>query len=174
MFRFLTVSAAAALCVLATAVAAQHDPQMKHQGHMAMSAPDGRQMVQFPQPMQTNFLGNMRDHMQTLDGIIQAMAAGDHATAAKLAKERLSLDSPSAAGCKPKPAGQSAIPEPGSMDEMMAKHMPEPMRNIGLSMHTAASEFAEKAAARDNAASMAALGKITQSCVACHSAYRLR
>lgn len=173
MLRHLAFATAAALCFLAATAVAQDHP-MKHQDHMAMSAPDGRQMVQFPPQMQTNFLGNMRDHMQTLDGIVQALARGDHAAAAKLANERLSLDSPSAAGCKPKPAGQSTAPEPGSMDEMMAKHMPEPMRNIGLSMHTAASEFAEKAATGDNAGSMAALGKITQACVACHSAYRLR
>jgi hypothetical protein len=173
MFRTLAISAAAVLCVLATTVAAQDHP-MKHQGHMPMSVPDGRQAVQFPPEMQTNFLGNMRDHMQTLDGIIQALAGGDYAAAAKLANERLGLDSPSAAGCKPKAAGENATPVPGSMDEMMATHMPEPMRNIGLSMHTAASEFVRTAATRDNAASMAALGRITQSCVACHSAYRLR
>ena len=33
---------------------------------------------------------------------------------------------------------------------LMAKHMPEPMQNAGLSMHTAASEVARTAATRDN------------------------
>lgn len=168
--RKTTVSAAALFCAFAATAVAQH----AHTGHMPMSVPDGRQVVDFPPEMQANFLRNMRDHMQTLDGIIQALAAGDNTAAAKLASERLGLDSPSAAGCKPKPARQSAIPEPGSMDEMMAKHMPEPMRNLGLSMHTAASDFARTAAAGDNAATLTALSKITQSCVACHSAYRLR
>ena len=173
MYLKLAFSTAALISALVTAAPAQDHP-MKHQNHMAMSMPDDRQAVQFPPEMQANFLRNMRDHMQTLDGIILALAAGDNTAAAKLAAERLGLDSPSAAGCKPKPAGQSAIPEPGSMDEMMAKHMPEPMRNVGLSMHAAASDFARTAAARDNTATLTALSKITQSCVACHSAFRLR
>ena len=174
MFRNLAFSTAALICAFTAVAAAQHDPQMKHQGHMAMSTPDGREAVQFPPEMQINFLRNMRDHMQTVDGIVQALAGSDYAAAAKLASERLGLDSPSAEGCKPENAGETAKPAPGSMDEMMAKFMPEPMRNAGLSMHTAASEFARTAATRDSTASLAALAKITQSCVACHSAYRLR
>jgi cytochrome c556 len=174
MFRYLAISTAALIALFATAAIAQHNPQMMHQGHMAMSMPDGREAVHFPPEMQAHMLRNMRDHMQTLDGIVQALAESDYAAAARLASERLGLDSPSAASCKPKAAGETATPAPGSMDEMMAKFMPEPMRNAGLSMHTAASEFARTAATRDNAATMAALAKITQSCVACHSAYRLR
>jgi hypothetical protein len=137
--------------------------------------------------MEVNFFGNMRGHMQTLDGILQAVAAGDFAGASRIASERLGLDSPSAAGCKPsadsgaskgamtKPSNASA---PLSMDEMMARYMPDPMRAIGLSMHTAASNFAvvaaQSAASHDTTATLAALSKVTQNCVACHAAYRLR
>ncbi len=174
MFQYLAISAAAVSVLVATAAIAQHHPHMTHKGNMAMSTPDGRETVHFPPEMQANFLRNMRDHMQTVDGIVQALAESDYAAAAKLANERLGLDSPSAEGCKIEGAGDAAKPAPGSMDEMMAKFMPEPMRNAGLSMHTAASAFARTAATGDNAASMAALAKITQSCVACHSAYRLR
>ena len=96
MFRPFVVSATLLMGALVTVAAAQQMPMIQHQGHMATPAPDGRETVQFPPDMQTNFLGNMRDHMQTLDGIIQAIAADDYATASRLAVERLGLNSPSA------------------------------------------------------------------------------
>ena len=52
------------------------------------------------------------------------------------------------------------------------------MRALGLSMHTAASDFADVAeraeTTHDAAAVLKALSLITPNCVACHSAYRLR
>jgi len=152
-----------------------------------MSPADLREQLHFPPEMETNFLGNMRDHMQTVDGILQAVAVGDFAGASKIASERLGLDSPSAAGCKPsgdRGASKGAalkLPDhstPLSMEEMMQLYMPDPMRSIGLSMHTAASNFAEVAAksatSHDTTATLAALSKVTQNCVACHASYRLR
>ena len=124
-----------------------------------------------------HMLRNMRDHVQTLDGILHALASAEYEDAAKIAIEHLGLDSPSAAACEPKPANASA-PAPGSMDEMMALYMPDPMRAIGLGMHTSASEFAavaERAATtHDPAPVMKALSRVTENCVACHSAYRLQ
>lgn len=173
---------ACGVVTVATLAIAQNAP-MHHHGSMTASPPDSRQMVQFPPDMQTNFLGNMRDHMQTLDGMLEALAKNDYAAASKIAAERLGLDSPSAAGCKPKPAAQvterpAAPPnhssKPMTMDEMMEAYMPEAMRGIGLSMHTAASEFAKIAESRDRDATLTALSHVTQNCVACHSTYRLR
>ena len=64
------------------------------------------------------------------------------------------------------------------MDEIMALYMPEPMRAIGLSMHTSASEFsmvASRAAKTHGAkAAVKALSRVTQNCVACHTTYRLK
>jgi hypothetical protein len=179
---------------LASAATAQQTAPMHVHDHMHMpAAADARQAVQFPPAMQASFLANMRDHMQTIDNIVQALAADDYAGASRAAAERLGLESASAAGCKPKasaasPASVAAItmkgatpsstPAAPSMDEMMALHMPEPMRAMGLSMHTAASEFAAVAAsadsARDRTAALKALSEVTKNCVACHSSYRLR
>lgn len=142
-----------------------------------MSPADGRELVHFPPEMRMHMLRNMRDHVQTLDGILHALAAADYDGAAKIAVENLGLDSPSAASCKPRPANASP-PAAGSMDEMMALYMPEPMRAIGLGMHTSASEFAtvalRAAATHDPAPAMKALSQVTEHCVACHSAYRLQ
>ena len=155
-------------------------------GHMPpMQSPaDTRELLHFPPEMEINFLHNMRDHVETLNAIMQAVAAGYYAEASKVAKERLGLDSPAAAGCKPadpNATGKDAIskmPPPTSMDAMMQRYMPEPMRNIGLAMHTSASEFAEVAAkaatTHDTASVIKALSAITPNCVACHSSYRVR
>ena len=174
--RALALTAAVLASVLATAASAQQAPPMPGHAHPEMSPADGRELVRFPPEMRAHMLRNMRDHVETLDGILRALAAADYAGAAKIAAERLGLESPSAAACKPRPA--NASPMPGSMDEMMAIYMPEPMRAIGLSMHTAASGFAEAAAraaaTQDGEAAVAALSRVTQNCVACHAAYRLQ
>ena len=179
MPRAFTLSATVLACLLTTAASAQQ-PQpmpMPGHGHSDMSPADGRELVHFPPEMRTHMLRNMRDHVETLDGILRALASADYAGAAKIATERLGLDSPSAAACKPKPATASS-PMPGSMDEMMALYMPEPMRAIGLSMHTSASEFADvvgrAATTHDAKAAMEALSRVTQNCVACHAGYRLQ
>ncbi|MDE2576549.1 MAG: hypothetical protein KGL55_14670 [Rhodospirillales bacterium] len=158
---------------------------MAGQGGPPMSSPDSRQEVHFPPAMQAQFLKNMRDHVETLNAILQFVQAGDYAGAAKVASARLGLDSPAAASCKPGNPAAGTPPmskpmDPGamSMDAMMALYMPNQMRAIGLAMHSSASEFAavaDKAAAtHDTAAVIGALARITPNCVACHAAYRLR
>ena len=154
-----------------------HPPAMDHmmpgQDQTNMSPADSRELVRFPSMMRTHMLGNMRDHVETLNAILQAIATGDYDGAANIAAERLGLDSPSAVGCKPK-AANAPPPPKDSMDAMMALYMPEAMRATGLAMHTAASEFATVARTHDPKATAEALARITPNCVACHSAYRLQ
>ncbi|HEX4943113.1 MAG TPA: hypothetical protein VFV55_02100, partial [Usitatibacteraceae bacterium] len=45
----------------------------QHMGHDAAVA-DGRQVVDFPEPMRTHTLSNMRDHLAALQEIQQALA----------------------------------------------------------------------------------------------------
>ncbi|MGO9744079.1 MAG: hypothetical protein ACLPN5_21670 [Roseiarcus sp.] len=177
MSRLLAIVVVCAASLVAASAAAQHTHMMDPGASPAMSVADSRELLHFPPMMQTHMLSNMRDHVETLDAIISSVAAGDYAKASKVAKERLGLDSPSAEGCKPQAAG-SKTPEPDSMDAMMALYMPAPMRSVGLSMHTSASDFADVAAradaTHDTAAVLNALSRITPNCVACHAAYRLR
>ncbi len=153
------------------------DRTMTGHSHMATSPADGRKPVHFPPEMRTQMLRNMRDHVETLNGILGALASQDFDGASKIAVERLGLDSPAAAACKPKPADASRS-APGSMDEMMALYMPAPMRAIGLAMHTSASEFSVAASrgatTHDTKAAVEALSRVTQNCVACHAAYQFR
>jgi hypothetical protein len=146
-------------------------------GSADVPSADGRKLINVPPQMRMHMLSNMRDHVATLDGILHALAAGNYHDASELASERLGLDSPSGAACKPKAANASATTH-GSMDEMMALYMPEQMRAIGLAMHTSASEFAavasREASTRDAKAAVEALSRVTENCVSCHSSYRLQ
>jgi hypothetical protein len=118
---------------------------------------DSRELVKLPKPMQAHMLANMRDHLQTLNGILQAMADQDLDRAADLAEKRL---------------GMSSLGLHGASH--MAPFMPAPMRTLGTNMHRAASRFAIKAQEGDALAAYASLKNVTAACVACHSAYRIR
>ena len=61
-----------------------HD-QMSGHDHMNMSPADGRVLVHFPPEMRMHMLRNMRDHVQTLDGILHALASAEYEDAAKIA-----------------------------------------------------------------------------------------
>lgn len=157
---------------------AQDIPTQQHHhqpGHMH-GGPDGRKFVLFPPELISHQLKTMRDHMEALDGILQALAADDYNAAATIANARLGLDSPSAAGCKPPQQG-APPPGKGSMEEMMGLYMPEDMRSVGIAMHTAASDFATAALAAqakgEPRIAFRALSQVTAQCTACHAAFRL-
>lgn len=163
----------ALFCAVAGA-AQERDPSHMHHMHMAPTAPDQRQLLDFPPPMRDHMLANMRDHVETLHAILGALAANDPAKAGEIADARLGLSSPGAASCDPKAAGKGA----DMMATMMSEHMPEQMRAYGFAMHSAASDFAALAAkaaqSGDIRPALGALAEVTRNCAACHAAYRLR
>jgi len=140
--------------------------------HEGMShAPDNRQALDFPPMMQDHMKSMMRAHLATLGEIMAALAKDDGARAATLAETRIGLSAPGSAACV---KGEKAE----GMAAMMAKHMPEDMRALGMTMHAAASDFAVEAAkvkaGGDARPALAALAKVTEGCAACHSAYRFK
>lgn len=122
---------------------------------------DKREQVDFPQMMQQHMLANMRDHLLALSEIQAFMAAADYGKAAEVAEQRLGL---------------SSLDNHGASH--MAQMMPKAMQEIGTAMHKAASQFAvtvvDAGASGDLKGALGDLSKVTQQCVACHSAYRLR
>ncbi len=125
------------------------------------NAADARQLVQMPAPMQDHMLANMRDHLVVIGEVQAALAKGKFEQAADLAETRIGVSSLEAHGAS-----------------HMAPYMPKPMREIGNSMHRAASQFARAAqeASVDNdlPKALGALADLTQRCNACHAAYRIR
>ena len=127
-------------------------------------AQDARELVRLPEPMQEHMLGNMRDHLATLNEIVGDMADGKFDAAAKLSEQRL---------------GMSSLGLHGAAH--MAPFMPKPMQDIGTSMHRAASRLAivlQDASVSQTFDSMRevsrALHGVTTTCVACHASYRIR
>lgn len=169
--RLFLSGGAALLLGLAFGAAQEHDHSHLH---MMTPTPDARQLLDFPPPMREHMLANMRDHVETLHAILDALAANDPGKASEIADARLSLASPGAASCDPNAASKGS----DHMATMMGEHMPEQMRAYGFAMHEAASNFAVQAAkakeSGDLKPALAALAAVTQNCAACHAAYRLR
>lgn len=127
-------------------------------------AQDARELVRLPEPMQEHMLGNMRDHLATLNEIIGDVADGKFNEAARLAEERLGMSSLSFHDAA-----------------HMAPFMPKPMQDIGTSMHHAASRLV--IVLQDTSISPTldtmrdvsrALHEVTTTCAACHASYRIR
>jgi hypothetical protein len=122
---------------------------------------DMRQAVVFPATLKEHTLASMRSHLQTLSEIQGYLAKDDFDRAADVAEKRL---------------GMSSLPLHGAHE--IAKYMPKGMQEAGTAMHRSASRFAliaqEASINRDLPRALAALNRITQSCVACHAGYRLK
>lgn len=178
MFKFFFIFfAPLVLSGYAKAQTELHAP-MTHQMHLDEMAKDSRQSLDFPPPMKAHMLSNMRDHLAVISAVVEAISNFEYDKAARIANDRLGLDSPAADGCRTlADANQLQISTPSSMEQMMAQFMPVDMRNIGFEMHRAASNFAvaatESAKSGNPKPSLVAFTRVTQQCIACHSAYRL-
>ena len=127
-------------------------------------AQDSRELARLPEPMQEHMLGNMRDHLATLNEILGDVADGKFDEAAKRSEQRL---------------GMSSLGLHGAAH--MAPFMPKPMQDIGTRMHRAASRLA--IVLQDTSVSPTfdtmrdvsrALHGVTATCAACHASYRIR
>ncbi|MGE5170008.1 MAG: hypothetical protein ACM3JC_06500 [Rudaea sp.] len=164
--RFIRLSLVLSLAVATPPGIAQQAPPHMHppsaaagEEHMA-PAPDERELVRFPVPLRAHTLANMRDHLQTLAEIQELLGAGRLEAAGDLAEQRL---------------GMSSLPLHGAAD--VAPYMPKGMQDAGTAMHRAASQFAiatrDASVSGDAKAPMAALARVTATCVSCHAKYRL-
>jgi len=123
----------------------------------SMAAEDSRQFVELPKMMQDHMMSNMRDHLASINEILQKMKNGELDKAAEVAESRL---------------GMSSLELHGASH--MAKFMPEGMREAGTNMHRAASRFALKAQEGEVLPAYKTLAEVTAACVTCHAAYRIR
>jgi hypothetical protein len=151
----------AALVLAAVAATAQtHDPGAHHHAAASGVAPDNRQPVRFPEPLRSHTLANMRDHLQALGEIQEALARSDFDRAADIAERRL---------------GMSSLEAHGAHD--VARFMPPAMQEAGTAMHRSASQFAtvakDASVTGDLKPALAALARVNQTCVACHAGFRL-
>ena len=118
---------------------------------------DKRQEVKLPAPLKKHMLHNMRDHLQALHEILEALGRDKSDEAAKIAEARLGMSSMALHGA-----------------DKAAPYMPPAMRQTGMGMHHAASRFALAVEEEDPQKSFEALSKVTASCIACHAQFKLR
>ena len=118
-------------------------------------------MVRFPEMLRTHTLANMRDHLLALAEIQDQLARGAYDKASDIAEQRL---------------GMSSLGLHGAHD--VATFMPQGMQAAGTAMHRSASQFAivakDASVTGDLKGSLAALARVSQTCVACHAAYRIQ
>jgi hypothetical protein len=122
---------------------------------------DSRQLVTYPMALRIHTLANMRDHLQTMGDIQEALSKGWFDKASELAEQRL---------------GMSSLEMHGAQE--VAKYMPAGMQDAGTAMHRSASRFAlvakDASVTGDLKAVLSSLHQLNQTCVACHAAYRLQ
>jgi cytochrome c556 len=130
----------------------------------APAADDARELVKLPPMMRDHMLGNMRDHLLTLDRILGAVSEAKFDDAAKVAEARLGMSSLTAHDAA-----------------HMAPFMPKAMQDMGTEMHHAASRLVivlQDASVTPDAESVqkvaGALHAVTTACTSCHAAYRLQ
>jgi hypothetical protein len=138
-----------------------HNHDMHQHEAGAATVRDDRPIVKFPEELRIHMLANMRDHLLALQEIQDALASQQYDKAGAIAEQRL---------------GMTSLRLHGAHE--MAKHMPEGMQSIGSEMHRSASRFAvavlDTGATGDVRPALSALARVTQQCVACHSAYRVQ
>lgn len=118
---------------------------------------DRRELVELPEMMQKHMLQNMRDHLKTINEILIYLSTNQMDKAANIAEKRI---------------GMSSLDLHGAAH--MGKFMPKGMRQAGTNMHKAASRFALKAEEGELLPAYKMLSEVTSTCVACHSAYRIK
>ncbi len=127
----------------------------------ALAADDARQLVTLPAAAQATLREEMQANLRTLNAVLDLVAAGKTKEAGALAEEELGITA----------MGKNRSLPPEARPGM---HMPPAMHGLGVAGHQAASEFARIAATGDRDKTIAALPKLTGSCVACHFSYRVR
>ncbi|BAN34352.1 hypothetical protein SCD_n00504 [Sulfuricella denitrificans skB26] len=122
---------------------------------------DYRQLATMPELSRALMRTDMQDHLMALNEIFGHLAENNLAAASETAENRLGNSS----------MGKHAVMARG---QGPGRFMPDAMRQLGWSMHAAASEFAEVAKEGDTAKTYSALQKVMTSCVACHMSFRTR
>lgn len=122
---------------------------------------DARQLAALPAPAVETLRAEMRDNLVTLNQIVSLVISGKVKEAGEVAEQKLGTGAMGQHRNKPLEA------RPGP-------HMPAAMHELGRAQHKAASAFAAIAATGDREKALAALPTLTNACVSCHLAWRIR
>jgi hypothetical protein len=130
-------------------------------GGTVIAAEDVRQLAKLPPQAEINLREEMRVSLLQLNEVISLVVAGKVKEAGELAEKELGI---SAMG------KNRALP----LEARPGANMPPGMHQIGQEGHKDASAFAAIAATGDREKALAAIPKMTATCIACHYSYRIR
>ena len=148
------------LLLLLMSKASHGEPETnKSQNAESSSGGDPRQLVTMPDQARELMRKDMLDHLSALNEIIGYLAENNLDAAADVSETRM---------------GRSSMGKHRGTGMGPGKFMPVEMRNLGMGMHDAASEFSKIAKQGDLKNTYSALQKVTSSFVACHYSYRTR
>ncbi|RKZ98682.1 MAG: hypothetical protein DRQ46_01390 [Gammaproteobacteria bacterium] len=145
---------------------------------MAQESVDNRQMIEMPPETKQLFLSKMRGHMKALDQIIAALAEDDLDDAAVIAETTMGIvgtghgkkwECDDSDGDHAHKHDQSEHKKKG-----FGKLMPAEMKAMGMSLHSAADDFADVARQGGRGEAYKALRQISSSCVACHQSFGVK
>ena len=113
---------------------------------------DTRTQLDVPAEMKLHQLANMREHVQAIQTILGLIADGNFDEASKVAHSKLGL-----------------TPE---MQSMCGSFNNEKFEQLGLAFHRSGDALGETLKTKDVTASLRAVDKTMQHCVACHATFR--
>lgn len=120
--------------------------------HHEMSMADARISLELSTEMKQHQLSNMRGHVEAIKSIVGLMAEDKFEDASNIAHAQLGLT----------PKMQSMCTVFGNDD----------FKKLGFAFHKSGDELGEVLKTRDTNASLRALNKTMQYCVACHATFR--
>ena len=157
---------------------------------------DDRLPIALPTEVREGFRAEMRDHMESLDDVLAALAEGDFAGAADVAELRMDfgnrlwgamleqgLSPEQVRALKDQRQAQNWQPGQGAGTGMgggFGRYLPDDFRAMGMTMHEAAQAFGATARAVVPPADAEAYGRVladlqfvTSTCRSCHATFRV-
>lgn len=119
--------------------------------------PDHRQLVEMPPQTRAFIRQDMLGHLTAINRIVAHLGKGNLKAAADVAEKQL---------------GVSTMGKYRGSPYAPGRFMPTGMRNMGWTLHKAASDFAAVARRGDAKQAYVALEKVTSSCIGCHFSFR--
>lgn len=124
-------------------------------GRPAPAPGDGRRSVVLPPAAREKVLAEMRRMLESVSGVLQALAAQDLAAAETAARS-------------------SGMAMAADADPALMRQLPPLFRELGMMTHRGFDVVADRARARQPREELLhALSAVTGHCVACHAVYRL-
>lgn len=144
---------------LANAETQPMHPMMK--GGMQQTMEDQRESAGIPDKMKVHHLARMRNHLEAIHDIIDALSKDEYDQASQIARNELTMRQGMGQGMG---KGQGM----GFCKEMTKQEF----QALGMGFHDSAEKLADILQKGDRKASLSALSNTLNYCIQCHAAYR--